>query len=109
MSFPGQGLQLSLWENYDQLLTRQFHRLKKKKTLIGDFQNGTVTAGNASGINDGAAVLVLASAQTVADKKLTPRARVVGFEQSGVDPLVMGLGPITAVQKLVIGWLWLHV
>lgn len=68
--------------------------------------DGTVTAGNASGVNDGAAALLLASEAAVARFGLTPRARIVGSASAGVDPSVMGLGPIPAVQKLTarIGW-----
>jgi 3-oxoadipyl-CoA thiolase len=62
--------------------------------------DGTVTAGNASGINDGAAALLLASAAAVEKYSLTPRAKVLGFASAGVAPRVMGVGPIPAVNKL---------
>jgi 3-oxoadipyl-CoA thiolase len=62
--------------------------------------DGTVTAGNASGINDGAAALLLASAAAVEKYSLTPRAKVLGFASAGVAPRVMGIGPIPAVKKL---------
>ena len=62
---------------------------------------GSVTAGNASGINDGAAALLLASEQAVARFGLTPRARIVGSAAAGVAPRLMGLGPVPAVQKLL--------
>ena len=61
-------------------------------------KDGTVTAGNASGINDGAAALALGTAAAV--QGLKPRARIMGYALAGVDPAVMGLGPIPAVQKL---------
>ncbi|MBI6943443.1 3-oxoadipyl-CoA thiolase [Pseudomonas putida] len=60
----------------------------------------TVTAGNASGVNDGAAALILASAQAVKQHGLTPRARVLGMASAGVAPRVMGIGPVPAVRKL---------
>ncbi|MBA6115409.1 3-oxoadipyl-CoA thiolase [Pseudomonas sp. NC26] len=60
----------------------------------------TVTAGNASGVNDGAAALILASAQAVKQHGLTPRARVLGMASAGVAPRVMGIGPVQAVRKL---------
>ncbi len=60
-------------------------------------KDGSVTAGNASGINDGAAALVLARG---AQAGMTPRARIMGYALAGVDPRVMGLGPIPAVQAL---------
>jgi acetyl-CoA C-acetyltransferase len=64
-------------------------------------KDGSVTAGNASGINDGAAALVLATA-TAADKAgLKPRARVLGYAHAGVRPEVMGIGPVPAVESLL--------
>ncbi len=60
-------------------------------------KDGTVTPGNASGINDGAAALVLASADAAAAKGLSPRAKILGWGHAGVSPDVMGLGPIYAV------------
>lgn len=62
-------------------------------------KNGTVTAGNASGINDGAAALVLMSAEYAQQRGIQPLAKVVGYSVAGVDPLVMGRGPVPAVQK----------
>ncbi|MCB1397529.1 MAG: acetyl-CoA C-acyltransferase, partial [Rhodobacteraceae bacterium] len=63
-------------------------------------KNGSVTAGNASGINDGAAAVVLARADAAKAAGLTPRARIVGYAVAGVRPEVMGIGPIPAVQQL---------
>ncbi|NEX62256.1 acetyl-CoA C-acyltransferase family protein [Noviherbaspirillum galbum] len=60
--------------------------------------NGTVTAGNASGLNDGAAAVVLASAEAATRHGLTPLARLVSYAVAGVDPSVMGTGPIPAVK-----------
>ncbi|CAH2598900.1 beta-ketoadipyl-CoA thiolase [Rhodovastum atsumiense] len=62
---------------------------------------GTVTAGNASGVNDGAAALLLASDAAVRRHGLTPRARVVAMASAGVEPRLMGIGPVPAVQKLL--------
>ena len=69
-------------------------------------KDGTVTAGNASGINDGAAVLVLMSAKDAAARGLTPLARIASWAQAGVDPKVMGSGPIPASRKALekAGW-----
>lgn len=61
----------------------------------------TVTAGNASGVNDGAAALVLDSAEAVEKHGLTPRARVLGMASAGVAPRIMGVGPVPAVRKLL--------
>lgn len=63
-------------------------------------EGGTVTAGNASGVNDGAAALIVASEKAVAKYGLTPLARVLGGATGGVAPRVMGLGPIPATRKL---------
>jgi acetyl-CoA C-acetyltransferase len=69
-------------------------------------KDGTVTAANASGINDGAAVLVLMSAKDAAARGLTPLARVASWAQAGVDPKIMGSGPIPASRKALekAGW-----
>ena len=64
-------------------------------------KDGTVTAGNASGINDGAAALVLARADAAEKAGLTPRARVLGYAHAGVRPEVMGIGPVPAVKALL--------
>ncbi|MBB5402724.1 3-oxoadipyl-CoA thiolase [Paraburkholderia youngii] len=63
--------------------------------------DGTVTAGNASGVNDGAAALLLANEETAKRFGLTPRARVLGVATAGVEPRVMGIGPAPATQKLL--------
>lgn len=62
-------------------------------------KDGSVTAGNASGINDGAASLIVMSAEKAAALGLKPLARVLGYGSAGVDPAVMGLGPINATKK----------
>ena len=64
-------------------------------------KDGSVTAGNASGINDGAAALVLARADAAAAAGLKPRARVIGYGHAGVRPGVMGIGPVPAVRALL--------
>jgi 3-oxoadipyl-CoA thiolase len=63
--------------------------------------DGTVTAGNASGVNDGAAALLLASERAAAKHGLTPRARVLGMAVAGVPPRIMGVGPAPATRKLL--------
>jgi len=63
--------------------------------------DGTVTAGNASGVNDGAVAILLASEAAAAKNGLTPRARVVGMATAGVAPRVMGIGPAPATQKVL--------
>ncbi|MGR3761423.1 acetyl-CoA C-acyltransferase family protein [Roseobacteraceae bacterium NS-SX3] len=64
-------------------------------------KDGRVTAGNASGINDGAAALVLARAEAAEKAGLKPKARVLGYAHAGVRPEVMGIGPVPAVQNLL--------
>ncbi|MEP2029452.1 MAG: acetyl-CoA C-acyltransferase family protein [Paracoccaceae bacterium] len=64
-------------------------------------KDGTVTAGNASGINDGAAAMVLSTAQAAQKAGLKPKARILGYAHAGVRPEVMGIGPVPAVQNLL--------
>ncbi|MDC5270439.1 3-oxoadipyl-CoA thiolase, partial [Acinetobacter baumannii] len=64
-------------------------------------KEGTVTAGNASGVNDGSAALLLASEAAIAKYQLTPRARVIATASIGVEPSIMGIGPIPAVRKVL--------
>ena len=64
-------------------------------------KDGSVTAGNASGINDGAAAIVLATATAAEKSGLKPRARVLGYAHAGVRPEVMGIGPVPAVENLM--------
>jgi 3-oxoadipyl-CoA thiolase len=73
--------------------------LQKLKPLFGP--DGTVTAGNASGINDGAAAMIVASEAAVKAYGLTPRARILGMASAGVEPRVMGIGPVPATRKLM--------
>ena len=63
--------------------------------------DGTVTAGNASGVNDGACALIVADEKTAAKHGMTPRARIVGMATAGVPPRVMGIGPAPATRKLL--------
>lgn len=72
---------------------------KLKPVFLKD--NGTVTAGNASGINDAAAALVLMEAGTARARGLTPMARLVGYAHTGLDPKIMGVGPISATQAVL--------
>ena len=65
------------------------------------FPGGTVTAGNASGVNDGAAAIIIASDEAVARHGLRPRARILGMATAGLAPRVMGLGPVPATNKLL--------
>ena len=80
---PRQGLKIS--------------ELEKLKTVFQE--NGTVTPGNSSGINDGAAALLLTSSEEAEKKSIKPLAKIVSWASVGVDPSLMGLGPIEAVKK----------
>jgi 3-oxoadipyl-CoA thiolase len=73
--------------------------LAKLKTPFRE--NGTVTAGNASGVNDGAAAMILASEAAVKKHGLTPRARILGMASAGVPPRIMGIGPVPSTRKLM--------
>jgi 3-oxoadipyl-CoA thiolase len=73
--------------------------LTKLKPIVRN--PGTVTAGNASGVNDGAAAMILASEAAVKKHGLTPRARILGLASAGVPPRIMGIGPVPATRKLM--------
>ena len=75
--------------------------LEKLAQLKPIFEQGTVTAGNASGINDGAAALLLASEDGVKRHNLEPQARILGMAVAGVAPRIMGIGPVPATTKLL--------
>ena len=90
-----------------RIYPRRLRRWRRMARLRPAFtKDGTVTAGNASGINDGAAALVLMSAEEAQKRGLTPLARIASFATAGVDPAVMGTGPIPATRKALqrAGW-----
>ena len=77
-------------------------KLEKLASLPTPFrENGTVTAGNASGVNDGACAGIVASEQALKDHGLTPLARIVGMATTGLEPRIMGFGPAPASKKLL--------
>jgi len=73
-------------------------KLASLRVLTGE--NGTITAGNASGINDGAAALIIASESAVKKYGLSPKVRILGMDVAGVPPRIMGMGPVPATNKL---------
>ena len=75
--------------------------LEKLAALKPLFPGGTVTAGNASGVNDGAAAMIVASEEAVNRHALRPHARILGMATAGVAPRLMGMGPVPATQKLL--------
>src|SRR5207237_5757266 len=91
----------------DDEYTRHGTTLDALKGLKPAFdKNGSVTAGNASGINDGAAAVVVASAKKVKELGLKPIARVKAFASAGVDPKYMGMGPVPASKRILSGAGW---
>jgi len=85
-------------EHDEHLRATTLEKLNKLRPL---FDQGTITAGNASGINDGAAALLLASEVGASQHGLTPKARVLGMAVAGVPPRIMGMGPAPATTKLL--------
>ena len=76
--------------------------LEKLSTLPTPFRNnGTVTAGNASGVNDGSAALIIASEKAIKEYILIPKARILSSAATGVEPSVMGIGPVSATKKVL--------
>ena len=76
--------------------------LEKLSTLPTPFRNnGTVTAGNASGVNDGSAALIIASEKAIREYNLIPKARILSSAATGVEPSVMGIGPVSATKKVL--------
>jgi len=76
--------------------------LRKLAPVFGDVdgQPGIVTAGSSSGITDGGAAVVLSSAERAQARRLKPRAKILGWASAGVDPRIMGIGPVPAIRKL---------
>ena len=87
--------------NQDEFIRSEttFEGLAKLRPAFA--KDGSVTAGNASGLNDGAAALLLASEKGIKKHNLTPKVRIVGGAVSGVEPRIMGIGPVAASQKLL--------
>lgn len=69
-------------------------------------ENGTITAGNASGVNDGAAAVVLMSQEAAKNKGITPLASIIAVAQVGVEPQIMGIGPVEAIKLVVSITCW---
>ncbi len=76
-----------------------FEKLSTLKPIVNE--NGTVTAGNSSGINDGAAALIIASEEAVKKFNLKPKAKILGMQTAGVPPRIMGMGPVPASNLLL--------
>ena len=94
-------------KNEEKFIDRDEHPrsdtlLEKLSTLPTPFRNnGTVTAGNASGVNDGSAALIIASEKAIKEYNLIPKARILSSAATGVEPSVMGIGPVSATKKVL--------
>lgn len=106
VSVPGRkGPTLVTEDEYPKPDTTAESLAKLRAAFVRD-GTGTVTAGNASGLNDGAALVMLMSAEEATRRNLTPLARIVSSAVAGVEPAIMGTGPIPAVKKALVkaGW-----
>lgn len=97
---------LPMQKNENSIIDKDEHpkltsleKLNSLKPIINE--NGTVTAGNSSGINDGAAALIIASADAIKKFNLKPKAKILGMQTAGVQPRIMGLGPVPASNLLL--------
>jgi len=88
-----------IFAQVEHLRATSLEALAKLKPVVK--ADGTVTAGNASGLNDGAAAMLVASAEAAKRHGLAPRARVVGMAAAGIAPRIMGAGPIEAARKVL--------
>lgn len=88
-----------IFSNDEHLKLTSLEKLSALKPVVNE--NGTVTAGNSSGINDGAAALILASEDAVRKFSLEPKARILGMQTAGVPPRIMGMGPVPATNLLL--------
>jgi len=98
VSIPVRRAEPVIFSQDEHLRGTSLDKLTKLRPL---FEGGTITAGNASGVNDGAAALLLASADAVKKHGLKPKARILGMAVAGVPPRVMGIGPVPATRKLL--------
>ena len=94
----GRGATTSVAKDEHPRAGTTLEELTKLKPIVR--KDGAVTAGNASGVNDGACAIILASEEAVKEHGLTPRARVRGMAAAGVEPRIMGIGPVPATHKL---------
>jgi 3-oxoadipyl-CoA thiolase len=96
---PGKGGPVAVEKDEHPRPGTTLEGLSKLKPIVRE--DGTITAGNASGINDGAAAVILASEEAARRHGLTPRARVLGMASAAVPPRVMGIGPVPSTRKLM--------
>lgn len=94
---PGDGGEIIIFDRDEHPRRTSMDRLAMLKPVFS--KEGTVTAGNSSGINDGAAAMLLANEEAVTKYNLRPMARIVSMAVAGVDPSIMGMGPVPATRK----------
>lgn len=99
VEIPGHKGTVSIVEHDEHLRLSPLDALAKLRAPFRE--GGTITAGNASGINDGAAAMLIASKAAAKTYNLTPRARIIGAAVAGVAPRIMGMGPVPAVRKVL--------
>jgi 3-oxoadipyl-CoA thiolase len=99
LEVPGKGGPVAVEKDEHPRPGTTLEGLSKLKPIVRE--DGTITAGNASGINDGAAAVILASEQAAKHHGLTPRVRVLGMASAAVPPRVMGIGPVPSTRKLM--------
>jgi len=99
VSIPQRKGDLVIVDTDEHPRNTSLEKLAKLKPIVSP--EGTVTAGNASGVNDGAAALIIASVAAVKKYNLTPRVKILGMTAAGVEPRIMGMGPVPATQKLL--------
>ncbi|MFZ5690602.1 MAG: 3-oxoadipyl-CoA thiolase [Pseudomonadota bacterium] len=100
VEIPGKKGEVTIFDKDEHIRAdTTLEALAKLKTPFRE--NGTVTAGNASGVNDGAAAMILASEAAVKKHGLKPRARILGMASAGVPPRIMGIGPVPSTRKLM--------
>lgn len=99
VSIPGRKGEMQVAHDEHPRPGTTFAKLTQLRPIVRP--NGTVTAGNASGVNDGAAAMWIASPEAAERQGLTPRARILGAASAGVEPAVMGIGPVPATRKLL--------
>jgi acetyl-CoA acyltransferase len=99
VEIPGRKGEITIVETDEHPRLSSFEKLALLKPIT--HANGTITAGNASGVNDGAAALIIASEEAVKKYKLTPKAKILGMQTAGVPPRIMGMGPVPATNLLL--------
>lgn len=96
---PGSKGEIMVVDKDEHPKLTSLEKLSTLKPVVNE--NGTVTAGNSSGINDGAAALIIASEKAIKKHNLKPRAKILGVQTAGVPPRIMGIGPVPATNMLL--------